>query len=69
MGSLPCDEGRDCTDWIDWILVTEKVTGSWYGRIVGSGTGREVVSHLEQRASIVTDGAKRMRCGLGIPRP
>ena len=36
-------------DWIDRTLVTEDVTGSWYGRISGSaGTGREVVFDLEQ---------------------
>ena len=50
-------------DWIDRTLVTEDVTGSWYGRISGSaGTGREV--DLEQRASIVKGNVRFIGGGV-----
>jgi len=52
-------------DWIDRTLVTEDVTGSWYGRIAGPvGTGREVVFDLEQRASTVKGNVRFVGGGV-----
>ena len=52
-------------DWIDRTLVTEDVTGSWYGRIAGPvGTGREIVFDLEQQASIVKGNVRFVGGGV-----
>jgi hypothetical protein len=69
VATLAVNSGCAKTDWIDRTLVTVDVTGTWLGRVAGTGTGGlppDFLLELEQQGSTVK-GIMRFPAGGTSP--
>lgn len=71
IAALTFGAGCASSDWIDRTLVTVEVTGTWSGRITGTGGGgsRDVVFELVQNGSTVKGYMKTSISTGGMPGP